>query len=65
MQRLVKTFFINIHPIAQDHRHVKCSFVKSAGFQSLRHASRTMKEIEIVYVLYKIPPFLKIIYFTY
>ena len=29
--------------IEQDHRHVKRRFAKSAGFQNLRHASRTIK----------------------
>ncbi|NSW39774.1 IS6 family transposase, partial [Bacillus sp. Xin1] len=32
--------------IEQDHRHVKRRFSKSAGFQNLRHASRTIKGIE-------------------
>ncbi|MBJ8026196.1 DDE-type integrase/transposase/recombinase, partial [Bacillus cereus] len=32
----------------QDHRHVKGRFVKSAGFQTLRHASRTIKGIETI-----------------
>ncbi|WP_241138466.1 IS6 family transposase [Bacillus mycoides] len=39
--------------IEQDHRHVKRRFVKSTGFQSLRHASRTLKGIETVHALYK------------
>ncbi|MCU4771301.1 IS6 family transposase [Bacillus toyonensis] len=39
--------------IEQDHRHVKRRFAKSAGFQSLRHASRTLKGIEAVHALYK------------
>lgn len=39
--------------IEQDHRHVKRRFAKSAGFQSIRHASRTMKGIETVHALYK------------
>ena len=39
--------------IEQDHRHVKRRFVKSGGLQSLRHASRTIKEIETVHALYK------------
>ncbi|HDR3494096.1 IS6 family transposase [Bacillus wiedmannii] len=39
--------------IEQDHRHVKRRFAKSAGFQSIRHASRTLKGIETVHVLYK------------
>lgn len=34
--------------IEQDHRHVKRRFVKSAGFQSLRHASRTIIGIETI-----------------
>ncbi|KFM95763.1 DDE domain protein [Bacillus clarus] len=32
---------LNNH-IEQDHRHVKRRFAKSAGFQNLRHASRTV-----------------------
>ncbi|EEM02379.1 Transposase [Bacillus pseudomycoides] len=39
--------------IEQDHRHVKCRFAKSAGFQSLRHASRTLKGIETIHAIYK------------
>ncbi|PEF72011.1 IS6 family transposase [Bacillus pseudomycoides] len=39
--------------IEQDHRHIKRRFAKSAGFQSLRHASRTLKGIETVHALYK------------
>ncbi|MGX1460780.1 putative transposase [Bacillus thuringiensis] len=39
--------------IEQDHRHVKRRSSKSAGFQILRHASRTLKEIETVHALYK------------
>ncbi|WP_256941922.1 IS6 family transposase [Bacillus thuringiensis] len=39
--------------IEQDHRHVKQRFVKSAGFQNLRHASRTIKGIETIHSLYK------------
>ncbi|RVU63203.1 IS6 family transposase, partial [Bacillus thuringiensis] len=39
--------------IEQDHRHVKRRFAKSAGFQTLRHASRTIKGIETVHALYK------------
>ncbi|MBY0598827.1 IS6 family transposase [Bacillus bingmayongensis] len=39
--------------IEQDHRHVKRRFAKSAGFQSIRHASRTLKGIETVHALYK------------
>ncbi|MGG0256651.1 IS6 family transposase [Bacillus toyonensis] len=39
--------------IEQDQRHVKRCFAKSAGFQNLRHASRTIKGIEIVHALYK------------
>jgi len=37
----------------QDHRHVKRRFVKSEGFQNLCHASRTIKEIEIIHALYE------------
>ncbi|EJR95926.1 hypothetical protein IKO_05609 [Bacillus cereus VDM034] len=39
--------------IEQDHRHIKRCFVKSAGFQNLRHASRTIKGIETIHALYK------------
>ncbi|QWH64169.1 IS6 family transposase (plasmid) [Bacillus mycoides] len=39
--------------IEQDHRHVKRRFVKSAGFQSLRHASRTIKGIETIQAIYQ------------
>ncbi|QPW51635.1 IS6 family transposase (plasmid) [Bacillus thuringiensis] len=39
--------------IEQDHRHVKRRFAKSAGFQNLRHASRTIKGIETNHALYK------------
>ncbi|OOR07103.1 IS6 family transposase [Bacillus cereus] len=39
--------------IEQDHRHVKRRFAKSAEFQSIRHASRTLKGIETVHALYK------------
>ncbi|MGK8429821.1 IS6 family transposase [Bacillus cereus] len=39
--------------IEQDHRHIKHCFVKSAGFQNLRHASRTLKRIETIHAIYK------------
>ncbi|MDM5194642.1 IS6 family transposase [Bacillus hominis] len=39
--------------IEQDHRHIKRRFVKSAGFQSLRHPSRTLKGIETIHAIYK------------
>ncbi|OUB06424.1 IS6 family transposase [Bacillus thuringiensis serovar yunnanensis] len=39
--------------IEQDHRHIKRRFFKSAGFQTLRHASRTIKGIETIHALYK------------
>ncbi|SFM27666.1 putative transposase [Bacillus sp. 5mfcol3.1] len=39
--------------IEQDHRHVKRRFAKSAGFQNLCHASRTIKGIEAIHALYK------------
>ncbi|WP_242476222.1 IS6 family transposase [Bacillus cereus] len=39
--------------IEQDHRHIKRRFVQSAGFQSLRHASRTLKGIETIHAIYK------------
>jgi len=39
--------------IEQDHRHVKRRFVKSAGFHTLRHASRTIKGIETIHAIYK------------
>ncbi|OUA92330.1 IS6 family transposase [Bacillus thuringiensis] len=38
--------------IEQDHRHVKRRFIKSAGFQTLRHASRTIKGIETIQAIY-------------
>ena len=42
----------------QDHRHVKRWFVKSAGFQNLRHASCTIKGIKTIQDIYKqISPF--------
>ncbi|MBH0337810.1 transposase [Bacillus thuringiensis] len=37
----------------QDHRHTKRRFAKSSGFQSIRHASRTLKGIETIQALYK------------
>ncbi|HDR7002985.1 TPA: IS6 family transposase, partial [Bacillus cereus] len=39
--------------IEQDHRHIKRRFVKSAEFQNLRHASRTLKGIETIRAIYK------------
>ncbi|MDM5153341.1 IS6 family transposase [Bacillus sp. DX1.1] len=39
--------------IEQDHRHVKRRFARSLGFQSLRHASRTIKGIETLHAIYK------------
>ncbi|ALZ64741.1 hypothetical protein FORC13_p256 (plasmid) [Bacillus cereus] len=39
--------------IEQDHRHTKRRFSKSAGFQKLRHASRTLKGIKTIHALYK------------
>ncbi len=39
--------------IEQDHRHIKRRFSKSAGFQSLRQASRTLKGIETIHAIYK------------
>ncbi|WP_404841179.1 IS6 family transposase [Bacillus wiedmannii] len=39
--------------IEQDHRHIKRCFAKSAGFQNLRHASRTLKGIETIHAIYK------------
>lgn len=39
--------------IEQDHRHVKRWFVKSAVFQTLCHASRTIKGIETIQAIYK------------
>ncbi|OUB44129.1 hypothetical protein BK740_14280 [Bacillus thuringiensis serovar argentinensis] len=39
--------------IEQDHRHIKRHFAQSAGFQNLRHASRTIKDIETIHALYK------------
>ncbi len=37
--------------IKQNHRHVKSSFSKIAGFQNLRHVSRTLKSTEVIYAL--------------
>ncbi|WP_255292286.1 IS6 family transposase [Bacillus cereus] len=39
--------------IEQDYRHVKRRFVKSSRFQSIRHASRTLKGIETIHAIYK------------
>lgn len=39
--------------IEQDNRHIKRRFAKSAGFQNLRHASRTLKGIEMIHAIYK------------
>ncbi|EJQ97319.1 hypothetical protein II5_05958 [Bacillus cereus MSX-A1] len=39
--------------IEQDYRHVKQRFSKSSGFQSIRHASRTIKGIETIQAIYK------------
>ncbi len=39
--------------IEQDHRHIKRRFSKSAGFQSLCQASRTLKGIETIHAIYK------------
>ncbi|MHA2890495.1 IS6 family transposase [Bacillus cereus] len=39
--------------IEQDYKHIKRRFTKSVGFQSIRHASRTLKGIETVHALYK------------
>ncbi|GAB6524512.1 hypothetical protein bcgnr5386_54000 [Bacillus cereus] len=39
--------------IEKDHRHIKRRFAKSTESQNLRHASRTIKEIEIIHALYK------------
>ncbi|MBG9935019.1 MULTISPECIES: IS6 family transposase [Bacillus] len=41
------------HFIEQDHRHIKRHFLKSAGFQNLRYASRTLKGIETIHAIYK------------
>ncbi|MBJ8026277.1 DDE-type integrase/transposase/recombinase, partial [Bacillus cereus] len=37
----------------QGHRYIKRRFVKSAGFQNLRHASRTLKGFESFHTIYK------------
>lgn len=47
----VKKYLNNI--IEQDRRHVKKRFAKSTEFQSIRHASRTLKGVETVRALYK------------
>ncbi|MBC6976048.1 IS6 family transposase [Bacillus sp. Xin] len=39
--------------IEQDHSHIKRRFAKSAGFQNLRNASHTLKDIETIHALYK------------
>jgi putative transposase len=39
--------------IEQDHRYIKRRFVKSAGFQNLRHASRTLKGLKTIHAIYK------------
>lgn len=39
--------------IEQEHRHVKQCFAKSSGFQTIRHASRTIKGIETIQAIYK------------
>lgn len=39
--------------IEQDQRNVKRRFARSSGFQTLRHASCTIKGIEIIHALYK------------
>ncbi|WP_414979060.1 IS6 family transposase [Bacillus sp. (in: firmicutes)] len=39
--------------IEQDHKYIKRRLAKSEGFQSIRHASRTLKGIETVHALYK------------
>ncbi len=44
--------------IEQDHRHVKRRFVKSMGFQTIRHASRTIKGIETIQAIW-CPPIYK------
>ena len=43
--------YFNNH-IEQDHRHTKRRFAKSAGFQNLCHASRTLKGIETIQAIY-------------
>lgn len=35
--------------VEQGHRHIKRRFTKSAGFQNLRHVSRTIKGIETIH----------------
>lgn len=44
-------YFNNL--IEQEHRHIKQYFVKFAGFQNLRYASRTLKGIETIHAIYK------------
>lgn len=39
--------------IKQDYRYIKRRFAKSAGFQNLRHASRTIKGIETIHAIHK------------
>ncbi len=38
--------------IEQELRHIKHRFAKSAEFQSLRHASYTLKGIETIHAIY-------------
>ncbi|PEM35838.1 DDE-type integrase/transposase/recombinase, partial [Bacillus toyonensis] len=45
------THFDNL--IEQDHRHIKRRLAKSAGFQNLRQALRTIKGIETIHAIYK------------
>ncbi|EJR94499.1 hypothetical protein IKM_05549 [Bacillus mycoides] len=51
MKHCIVKHFNNL--IEQDHRHVKRHFAKSSGFQNIRHASRTIKRIDTLHVLYK------------
>lgn len=51
MKHCIVKHFNNL--IEMDHRHVKRHFAKSSGFQNIRHASRTIKRIETLHVLYK------------
>lgn len=37
--------------IEQAHRHLKSCFVKTSGFQNLRHASRTLKGTETIHAI--------------
>ncbi|OUB14055.1 hypothetical protein BK708_26025 [Bacillus thuringiensis serovar yunnanensis] len=53
MESVMLFLYLIIFAPEPDHRHVKRRFVKSAGFQTLRHASRTIKGNETIQAIYK------------